>query len=161
MSPLTCTCAQFHESARSGSADDLADIDHRQRIGRDRKEREFVGLEHDQRKPRPQAIVLRRGGREEPGEVGRVEFDAAEIVRLEVDGEVARLGADDVPRIDADDVAGPEHLDRQRRGSTVLRRAALCTATESCTLRLARLGSAPPSGLLTLAPMPRRAQLRK
>ena len=82
------------------------DADHGQRA------RRFLRLvvlpigEHDQRKPWPQPCRRSPRRREQPGEVGVVELDPGQVVRLEARRRVPGLGADDVPGIDAD------HVDR-------------------------------------------------
>jgi hypothetical protein len=46
------------------------------------------------------------------GARGSVELDGREVVRLEVGRQVARLGADDLALVDADDIARPVELER-------------------------------------------------
>ena len=90
---------------------DARNLDGGEHAGRRRHRFELVRLQGDQGDPGPQAVALGRGGGEEPGQVRRIELDAAEVVGLEVGGEVARLGADDVLENDAGDVAGAGDLD--------------------------------------------------
>src|SRR5437667_5646181 len=94
----------------------LLHLDHGQRIWCSLCEDEFFRLQHDERQPRPQLVVLWSRRRDEPGEIRRVEFDTAQIVRLEINCEIARLSANDVPRIDSNYIARAEHLNFHRRG---------------------------------------------
>src|SRR5689334_6707475 len=61
-------------------------------------------------------VSVGRRGSEQPGQIGRIKFNAAKIVWFVVDGKVARLSADDMPRINADDIPRPEHLHLHGRG---------------------------------------------
>ena len=100
-------------------------VDGGQRVGRHARRGVLARLEHDQRDERAEPAAVRERGGEQPGKVGVVELDAGQVVRLEVHGLVARLGPDDVPGIDADDVAGPVQVDGHlRRTRLALRGAA-------------------------------------
>ena len=80
-------------------------VDRRQRVRRHARRGELAGLENDQRDERPQPVAIGPRWREQPGEIRVVELDPGQVVRLEIHGLIARLGPDDVPRIDADHVA--------------------------------------------------------
>ncbi len=83
----------------------------RQRIGRSGRKCKFASLfQNNQRHPGMQPIAIGRCRREEPGKIRRVEFDAAQIVRLEIHSELPGLGADDHARIDPDHIARPEQI---------------------------------------------------
>src|SRR5918999_1736104 len=85
----------------------VADRDHGQWLPT-RVELSLLPRQDEQDDPRWQAIVLgRRGeavGREEPRQGGLVELHDGEVVRLEVVGEGARIGAYDLLRVDPADV---------------------------------------------------------
>ena len=73
---------------------------------------EFRFLHHDQRNPGQQLQAL--GGRWSvaPAEVFVVEIACRQVIRFEVRDELARLGADNDARIDANDVTRPIEFDR-------------------------------------------------
>ena len=92
-------------------------LDGRKRIGRPGSAAvNSPSCERDQDQPWPELVSVGRSGREEPGKIGGVELDPAQVIRLEVGGGIARLGADDVPRVDADNIARPVQLDIHCRG---------------------------------------------
>ena len=67
------------------------------------------GIEHDEHDPRAQPLADGRRRREEPGQVGPVEFDLREVVRLDADSAVDRVGAYHLARAEPDHVTGPAH----------------------------------------------------
>ncbi len=141
----------------------MQNIDRGQRTGCNRGKCELIiGLQNDQRDPGMKPVAIGRRGREEPGKVGRVEFDSAEIIRLEVNGELAWLGADHHARIDARHIARPEHLHVTGGAADGIRRRSTLHLQGQLHVQIGA-GSAelPLSTLLALAPMPRRAQARK
>ncbi len=93
-----------------------SDRDRRQRPARNGRFGELALLQHDEREPRlePPGRGVGRVGRVPPRKVLVVELDRGEVVRLEVRDPVARLGAQDRPRVDTDHVAGPVQGDRAR-----------------------------------------------
>src|SRR5262249_10051378 len=68
-------------------------------------------------KAEPRAQPSRRvgaGGREEPGEVRAIELDCGKVVRLEIRGAWPRIHANDLVRVDADDVERASKAYRNR-----------------------------------------------
>ena len=88
--------------------------------GRDRARRAWhlgvlSGGERDQHQPGPDPVPGDGRRREQPGEVGFVELDRGQVVRLEVRRVLPRLGAYDVPGVEAEHVTWPIGLHGQRR----------------------------------------------
>src|SRR5206468_1073161 len=88
----------------------VQDVDSRQWARRHGSRLELIRFQRDQGKPGTETISVRSCGCKQPWQVWRIELTAAKIVRLKVDGKSARLSANDMPRVDADHVSGPEHL---------------------------------------------------
>ena len=93
------------------------DVEQRQRRVRARADRHTVLLLHDdETQPRPQLSGgVRRRRCEQPRIVRPVELDAREVARLEVRRPGRRIGANDLMRVDADDVGRAAQPHRHRR----------------------------------------------
>jgi hypothetical protein len=96
------------------------DLQNRQRrVDRARELHAVLLANDDQAQPRPElAVGVGACRREQPGEIGAIEFDRREAVRLEVGGARTRIGPHHLVHVDADDVGGAAQANgnsRQRR----------------------------------------------
>jgi len=83
----------------------------RQRPARIDIELRDLPRDHNQRQPRADPGAVRLGA-EQPRQLRGVELHQGEVVRLEVAGARRRLPADDLPTVEAHDVAGPVQVQR-------------------------------------------------
>ena len=115
------------------------------------------GADDDEAEPGPQPrLRAGGGGGEQPGQARLVELDQREVVGLEVARPRRRVGAHDLPRVEAGDVAGPH-----RPSPAPTPGAALIVERDAwrCRGRAGRRRSV--SGALDAAAAPRRTQGRK
>ncbi len=75
-----------------------AHVDRGQRLRRRGDRRELAAFQHHQGEPRAEPVARRCGRGEQPRQVGQVELDAGQVVRLVVGGAVLGVGPDHVPR---------------------------------------------------------------
>ena len=96
----------------------IGDHDHRQAPGRRVGQRGLLVGEDDEGQPRQEPPV--RGGhrRVAPRQVGSVELDRGEVVRLDVGRARSRIGAHDLVGVETGDVGGPVELDGGRGGAS-------------------------------------------